>query len=165
MLFAPKHILVPVAIDPDEDLAIAEDAVFTACDIAEKFSAKITLLHLTTVVMAGGSAGMDVSGKIYESYVKVLKSRLVRDKEKLTELQEMGKNRGINVESRVIDSLDSTASVILATALELKADLLVIGSHGRHGLSKVLFGSVAQSVATKASIPVLLLHPKKAVKK
>lgn len=159
MSFAPTHILVPVAIDPEEDFSLAEHAVFAACDIAEKFSSKITLLHLAPVVTPGGAAGFDVTGRIYDSFINVLKARFDFGRMKLKELQEAAKGRGITMEGRVIDSLESTAHVILETAQELNADLLVIGSHGRSGLSKVLFGSVAARVAEKAKIPVLLLHP------
>ena len=37
MSFCPAHIIVPVAIDSEEDLHVAQDALFAACDIAEKF--------------------------------------------------------------------------------------------------------------------------------
>ena len=59
MTFDPKHLLVPVAIDPDDDFRLAEHALFAACDIAEKFSAKITLLHLAPVLSPGGGASVE----------------------------------------------------------------------------------------------------------
>jgi nucleotide-binding universal stress UspA family protein len=161
MSFAPKHILVPVAIEPDEDFLLAEHAVLAACDIAEKYFAKITLLNLAPVVPAGGSAGMDISGKIYHSFMKIIEARHARSRLKLKELQEAVENRGIAVEGRVVDSLESIAHVICDTAEELGADLLVIGSHGRSGLSRVFFGSIAEKVSKKATIPILLLHPMK----
>lgn len=161
MSFAPKHILVPVAIDPDDDFMLAEHAVFAACDIAEKFSSRITLLHLAPVINPSAGAPADVTGKIYHSFMLVLQARLDRGRLKVKELEEVAKNRGIVVEGRVIDSLDRTANVILDTAEELKTDLLVLGSHGRSGLSRVLFGSVAETVSKKATMPVLLLHPSK----
>lgn len=160
MSFAPTHILVPVAIDPDEDFHLAEHAVHAACDIAEKFNAKITLLHLAPTVVLGSGPGVDMSGKIYESFMEILEARLARGKMKLKELQAEAARRGITIEGRVVDSLESTASVIVHTANELHADLLVIGSHGRHGLSHLIFGSVAEKVSQKASMPILLLHPK-----
>lgn len=161
MSFAPKHILVPVAIDPDDDFKLAEHAMLAACDIAEKFSSKITLLHLAPMPSPGGGASVDVSGQIYQSFMLVLQARLDRGRLKVKELQDRAKSRGIVVEGRVVDSLERTATVILDTADELKADLLVVGSHGRSGLSKVFFGSVAAQVAEKATMPVLLLHPAK----
>lgn len=159
MSFAPQHILVPVAIDPDDDFSLAEHAVFAACDLAEKFSSRMTLLHLAPVINPSAGAGADVTGNIYRSFMLVLQARIDRGRLKIKELEDVVNKRGIVVESRILDSVNSVASVIIDTAGELGADLLVLGSHGRSGLSRVLFGSVAEEVAKKASMPVLLLHP------
>lgn len=158
MPFAPKHILVPVALDQKEDLNLAEHALHAACDIAEKFESTITLLHLSKNPVLG-SAGVDVTGHIYESFQKILENRLNQGKMKLKGLEQEAKNRGITVQGKVVDSIQSTAQVILETASEVEADLLVIGSHGRQGLSKLMFGSTAEAVAKNSAIPVLLLHP------
>jgi nucleotide-binding universal stress UspA family protein len=47
------------------------------------------------------------------------------------------------------------APVILAVAKQIGADLIVIGTHGRTGLRRLLMGSVAEQVVRKASCPVL----------
>lgn len=159
MSFLPKHILVPVAIDPEYDLSLAEHAVLASCDIAEKFSARITLLHLVSAISPGSQANIDVSGQIYQAFLDVIEARTKQGHLAINELQNLVKNRGIAVHGRVLDSVDRTADVILETADKLMVDLLVIGSHGRRGLSKLLFGSVAHTVAERASMPVLLLHP------
>lgn len=52
------------------------------------------------------------------------------------------------------------APVILATATEYDADLIVMGSHGHTGIAHVLLGSVAEKVARHASIPVLVVREK-----
>ena len=49
-------------------------------------------------------------------------------------------------------------AVIPATAVELGADLIVMGTHGRRGFSRLMLGSVAESVARTASCPVLLVR-------
>ncbi len=159
MSFAPQHILVPVAIEPDDDFGLAEVAVFAACDIAEKWHAKITLLHLASPVKPGGPTGFVVTGQVLESLMNVLRARFDFGRLKLKELQQAALARGIAIEGRVIDSVDSTATVIVESAAELGVDLVVISSHGRSGLSRVLFGSVAAKVAEKVSAPVLILHP------
>jgi nucleotide-binding universal stress UspA family protein len=164
MSFAPQSILVPVAIDPEDDLFLAEYAVMAACDIAEKFSAKITLLHLAPLITPGQPISFDVTGHVLDAFMKLLKARFDFGRLKLAELQKAALARGITIEGRVVDTLENTASVIIASATELSADLLVISSHGRRGLSKVLFGSVAARVAEIAHMPVLLLHPPKAKK-
>ena len=50
------------------------------------------------------------------------------------------------------------ASVIVDEARRWPADLIVIGTHGRSGFSRVLFGSVAEGVVRTAHIPVLLIR-------
>ncbi|BDG05227.1 universal stress protein [Anaeromyxobacter oryzae] len=52
------------------------------------------------------------------------------------------------------------AAEILAHAREQGADLLVLGTHGRKGLAKLAFGSVAEKVAKQAPCPVLLVRPR-----
>jgi universal stress protein A len=50
------------------------------------------------------------------------------------------------------------ANVILELANELHAELVVMGTHGRRGVSRLLLGSVAESVARSSPCPVLLLR-------
>jgi nucleotide-binding universal stress UspA family protein len=47
---------------------------------------------------------------------------------------------------------------ILETAAELQADLVVMGSHGRRGLEKLVLGSVAQRVLQHATLPVMVVR-------
>src|SRR6266536_5886884 len=105
MSFHPKHILVPVAIEPDEDFSLAEHSLMAACDLALKFNSKITMLHLAQSMIVGGGAGLDVSGTLYDSIVQVLEQRLAHRKHKVEELQNLAKIKGLTVEGRVIDSL------------------------------------------------------------
>ena len=48
--------------------------------------------------------------------------------------------------------------MIESAAKNWKADLIVIGTHGRSGLNRLLLGSVAEDVARSATVPVLLVH-------
>ena len=50
------------------------------------------------------------------------------------------------------------ASILVAEATRWPADLIVIGTHGRSGFSRVLFGSVAEGVVRTAHTPVLLIR-------
>lgn len=49
---------------------------------------------------------------------------------------------------------------ILQVAVDVQADLLVVGTHGRHGVKRLLLGSVAEAVTRKASCPVLVVREK-----
>lgn len=64
---------------------------------------------------------------------------------------------------RVISHLrvHETAAAIAQLASDLEADLLVVGTHSRRGVARLLLGSVAQSVVTIAPCPVLVVRPKR----
>jgi nucleotide-binding universal stress UspA family protein len=49
-------------------------------------------------------------------------------------------------------------STVLDLAKERSADLIIVGSHGRGGLSRALLGSVAEGILRKSTIPVLVTH-------
>jgi universal stress protein A len=53
--------------------------------------------------------------------------------------------------------MGSVSTGILRAAVEYDADLIVMGSHGRSGPSRLLLGSVAEAVMRKASCPVLVV--------
>lgn len=158
MTFAPKHILAPLALAPEDDYELAEHAVDVACDLAEKFGSQVTLLHLASLTSPAQSAVMDVSGKIYQTLALVLQARISRGRMKLAELQKRVEKRGIPVNSSVIDSPESIAHAICDFAKNEKTDLILIGSHSRHGLKKFFLGSVAEKVVHLSSVPVLLLR-------
>ena len=65
--------------------------------------------------------------------------------------------QGVPVEGRVVSGY--AAEEIVAVAEEVGADLIVLGTHGRKGLDKILFGSVAEKVIKTAKLPVLSMRP------
>ena len=65
------------------------------------------------------------------------------------------RDAGLTTEARVL--VGDPREAILETAREEKADLIVVGSHGRSGISKLLMGSVASHVVTHATCSVLVV--------
>jgi nucleotide-binding universal stress UspA family protein len=61
------------------------------------------------------------------------------------------------LETRV--ELGSPAEKILAFVQKEKVDMIIMGAHGRTGLDRMIFGSVANKVVKSASCPVLTVHP------
>jgi len=158
MTFSPKKILVPVAIDPEDDIELANHAIDVAADIAKKFGATVVLLHLAPVLAPGGTAGVDVSGKIYRTITLVLQANLTRGRMQLKEMKERLTAMNIPAESIVLDSFEPMASMICDKAHEVHADLIVLGSHGRKGFKRMFLGSVAERVVHISPLPVLLVH-------
>jgi nucleotide-binding universal stress UspA family protein len=77
-----------------------------------------------------------------------------RELPKLAECEECS---GIDVEEMIVHG--EASSEIVRVAKERKVDLIVIASHGRTGLGRILFGSTAEAVVRHATCPVLVVKP------
>lgn len=67
---------------------------------------------------------------------------------------------GVSVETTRVESHGArVADAIINCAKKCKADLIVMGTHGRRGLSRVVLGSDAESVLRETSVPILLVRP------
>ena len=67
------------------------------------------------------------------------------------------KSKGVSAKAVVIKS-DIVSDAVIAAAKKHKADLIVMASHGRRGIKRLLLGSETQQVLTHANIPVLVLR-------
>jgi len=65
--------------------------------------------------------------------------------------------KDLNAKGEVVTGY--AAEEILAQAKEEKVDLIVMGTHGRKGIDRILFGSVAEKVVKSAPVPVLTVRP------
>jgi nucleotide-binding universal stress UspA family protein len=139
----PKTIVV--ATDFSEH---AEYALDYAVALADKLGATLHLVHAIGVPALGvPELGVAVTSTAMESLVK--SSQATLDK-----LATRGGAMKIDTLLRSGDARD----VIVNTAIELGADLLVLGTHGRRGLRRALIGSVAESVVRHAPCPVLTIR-------
>ena len=75
----------------------------------------------------------------------------------LSQVVALGKRKGVVVKPVVVSS-DLVAETLIKTALKTKADLIVMASHGRRGISRLLLGSETNHVLTHSSIPVLVIR-------
>ncbi len=75
----------------------------------------------------------------------------------LAEIKKMGAEQGISVKSVVAKS-ELIAESIISAATKNNCDLIVMASHGRKGIKRVLLGSETQHVLTHSHIPVLVLR-------
>jgi len=67
------------------------------------------------------------------------------------------KSKGVSAKAVVVKS-DIVSDAVIAAAKKHKADLIVMASHGRRGIKRLLLGSETQQVLTHANIPVLVLR-------
>jgi nucleotide-binding universal stress UspA family protein len=113
--------------------------------VAKQISPKGTEVLVLEVVEARGSE-FDETPKEHFSHAEESVGRVSR----------MLAVAGFSVATRVIESEPRVA--ILDLASEWHADLIVLGSHGRKGLQRLLLGSVAESVARSAHCSVLIVR-------
>jgi nucleotide-binding universal stress UspA family protein len=90
----------------------------------------------------------------------VLRNRLVEQGKELgAEFARAMIENGVKGELAVgeASSLDDVSVVVLNAAADFKADLLVMGTHGRRGFQRLILGSVAERCVRQATLPVLLI--------
>jgi nucleotide-binding universal stress UspA family protein len=139
-----KQILVPidfgVAMQPAIDLALA---------LAEAAGAKVTLVHAFDVMPF-----TNVSPYAMQIDAEPILAGLERE---LKAVCERTRAKWRNVDAVI--ARGAPLDVILDTTKARECDLIVIGTHGRHGLSRALLGSVAERVVRSSLVPVLTVHP------
>lgn len=143
-------ILVP------SDFSEYSDKAFSwALEMAEKWGAKLTLLHIVPtpsyppmMIADGGFNPAD-----YESSLKADAEKQVK------EIASRVDRPGVSIDTKVL--VGSPFHDICKIAEQDKSDLIVMGSHGRTGLKHVLLGSVAERVVRHAACPVLVVGKKR----
>jgi nucleotide-binding universal stress UspA family protein len=139
-------ILVPL-----DGSHLAEAALGPAVAIAAQFRSKVLLVQVMPFDVMGAVAEADLSA---ESETQVIEERAARDY--LTHLVYDLAARGIAAEARVIEG--DPAAVILNVLEAEDVALLVMSTHGRGGLARVVMGSVADQVLRESRVPTLLIN-------
>jgi nucleotide-binding universal stress UspA family protein len=75
----------------------------------------------------------------------------------LAAVEKAAKNQSVSIKAITVKS-DVVSDAIIAAAKKHKADLIVMASHGRKGIKRLLLGSETQQVLTHSHIPVLVLR-------
>lgn len=129
----------------------ATAAIQVARSLAQDYGARLVLLHV-------------VPFETIPSEVLVLPTDLGPYEEETRKLARSleGSDMKFGVEPLVREG--DPGLEILRAAAETASDLIVVGSHGRSGLSRLLMGSVAEMVMRQAACPVLVVKAKAAVK-
>jgi len=139
-----KHILV--ATDFGE---ISERALDLALELAGRFDSQLTLIHIwefpSYEYMGGSSLPLDYADKIGEAA-----------RQRMAQTVSASTPRCPNVKSIVRTGI--VWSEVLRTIEETGPDLLVLGTHGRHGFKRALLGSVAEKLVRSSPVPVLTVH-------
>ena len=146
-----KRILVPIDGSPVSGLGLK-----TAIRMAKSGKAAVVLLHVVdegVTMMGEDYAGAAYIDKVF-SDLRAYGNRVVE------KAAAAAAKQGIKAKTVVVEKLTPgrVAGVIVAQARKLRADVIVIGTHGRRGLSRMVMGSDAEEVVRSAPVPVVLVR-------
>jgi universal stress protein A len=132
----------------------AEEAQLYACALAEQFQAE---LHVLSVIqdLSFVSPDPNIPWVIPSGSLDEVRSSLERALEQVPDPNWSAGRKVVRVVRSGVPVVE-----IIEYAKEQEVDIIVVGTHGRTGLSHVLLGSVAEKVIRKAPCPVLAVHPK-----
>lgn len=140
-----KHVLLAVELDP----ACDDSPIRKAAEFAKECNAKLTLVHAIEHMSSYGAAYGVAAGADIEEML------LTNAQEAM---QKLGEKWGVEAADQVI-KVGPAATVILDEADNKGVDLIVVGSHGRHGI-RLLLGSTANAVIHGAKVDVLAVRVK-----
>jgi len=144
-----KRILVPL-----DGSSTSERGLEQAIKLASERRATLYLLHvvdeqvLTQSIDADAATVDSLLGSLRDSGMKILDEAQARAR----------KRRSRSTPVLVENMLRSVADVIVAQARKRRADLIVMGTHGRRGIKRVVMGSAAEGVVRTTPVPVLLVR-------
>lgn len=149
-----KRILV--AVDASQT---GERALQTAIGLAAEMQARLRIVHAVDAAQINMSAEFPTRSEVTEVSESIVKA----GQKILSDAEATAAAAGLAVETHLItiDTLNQRIPEVIANDAEAwPADLIVIGTHGRRGLSRLFLGSVAEGVARVATKPVLLVRGK-----
>ena len=141
----PKTILVPHDFGTG-----SEHALTYAVDLAKALGAELVVMHAYEIPVIGFPDGAlvatpELASRVLEGANTGLKKAV-------------DTHAGTGVPLRGLVKQGPTWQTIIETADEVGAGMIVMGTHGRHGLPRALLGSVAEKVVRAAHCPVLTVH-------
>ena len=128
----------------------ADYALDHAIDLAAKYDAKLHVVHVVADVWypSGDPEGIDFDTSAVEKHLRERGDRLVR------EVAERAAEGGVDCETEVQVGRTPHRAIVDTTEEE-DIDLVVMATHGRRGLDRLLMGSVAEKVLRLSEVPVL----------
>jgi len=145
-----KKILAPVDGSRTSTRGLGE-----AIRLARHCKARLRLIHVVdafviTPAFESGSYVTDIQKSFREDGSRILKKA-----------EALARKQGLKVDSVMFEIFGGgAAETIVGQARKWRADLIVIGTHGRRGVSRLVMGSDAEQIARSAPVPVLLVRSK-----
>lgn len=142
-----QRILVPI-----DGSATSERALDEAIKFAQQQNSRIELVHVLEDIWY-------FDNENYLNYAELVQTMRYSGEKILAQAQNKFLQAGVMVDIRLLETQgERVANVIINEAKNSLADLIIIGTHGRSGFSRMLMGSIAEGVVRMAHIPILLIR-------
>lgn len=142
-----QRILVPIDGSATSDLALDEAIKFT-----QQQNAQVEVIHVLEDIWY-------FDNEDYLNYAELIQSMRGIGEKILAQAQKKLQQAGVTAEIKLLETQgERIASVIATEAKNNLADLIIIGTHGRSGFSRMFMGSIAEGVVRTAHIPILLIR-------
>lgn len=144
-----KRYLVPV-----DGSDTSNKALVAALQMARDSGGALHLVHLENELATLGMGEIDPG--VVEDLLEIGHSAA---QQVITNARAICASAGVTADSRIVNSMGQRlGDVIASEATDWKADLIVVGSHGRRGIGRVLLGSGAEQIVRAAPVPVLVIR-------
>ena len=134
---------------------LSQKAVKSAIDLASKFNAELVAVK---VIPRYVQTYFEGSFTVADIDVKSIEAQWAAGAQQvLDKISSSATAKGVSVKTSVVKS-DDIADGLVKAANKMKVDLIVMASHGRKGVKRLLLGSETQNVLTHSEVPVLVLR-------
>jgi nucleotide-binding universal stress UspA family protein len=134
---------------------LSKKAVRSAIELAQAVGAELVALYVVPrYPVSYFEGGVTISS---QDVARIEKQWAAKGEAIVDAVCKAAEAEGIKARA-VVSRSDLVAESILSTAKKFKCDLVVMASHGRRGLKRILLGSETQHVLTHSSVPVLVLR-------
>ncbi len=141
-----KHILLAT-----DGSAASEHAAQLAVSLARQHAARLTVLYVVDPYPYLGIGETNPMG--FQAYMSAAMAHAAQAHAHVAELCKDAP--GVELQVRVAENVAASTGIV-RMAGELEADLIVVGSHGRTGIQRLMIGSVAAKVVAESPVPVLV---------
>ena len=150
----PYLIVVGIDYSPASDLALERAFELAAArPLTEVHVVSVVNLYASQAIVGGSAEPVGLNGVTLAEATSALERYV---EQRRSSFQGPLDSVGVRCHLR----LDAPATEVAQIAADLEADLVVVGTHGRRGIARLLLGSVAEAVVRLAPCPVLVVRPK-----
>ncbi|MEO8012860.1 MAG: universal stress protein [Polaromonas sp.] len=147
----PSFHQILVAVDGS---STSEKALDEAIRLARLNGARLRLLHVVDEL--GYVNGFESAANYLNEIIPLMR---VAGEKLLAHYLKKATDQSVEADSVLIDAGPGRiCDHVAAQAMRAKADLIVVGSHGRHGVGRILLGSDAEQIVRHAPVPVLVVR-------